>query len=157
MLRATSRLSADHGRGIPFDLIVLAADERRIRRKLLTLMHGDEVLVDFSDATTLEDRDVLVLEDGRLVEIIAADEYVYEITARDSEHLAKLAWHLGNRHLPAQIEKNRIIIARDHVIRDMLMGLGATVTEVSEPFFPEHGAYHGHSHGDNSHALLNRK
>jgi urease accessory protein len=157
MLRATSRLSADHGRGIPFDLIVLAADERRIRRKLLTLMHGDEVLVDFPEATTLENRDVLVLEDGRLVEIIAADEYVYEITARDSEHLAKLAWHLGNRHLPAQIEKGRIIIARDHVIKDMLIGLGATVTEVSEPFFPEHGAYHGHSHGDNTHALLNRK
>lgn len=157
MLRATSRLSANHGRGIPFDLIVLAADERRIRRKLLTLMHGDEVLVDFPEATTLENRDVLVLEDGRLVEIIAADEYVYEITARDSEHLAKLAWHLGNRHLPAQIEKGRIIIARDHVIKDMLLGLGATVTEVSEPFFPEHGAYHGHSHGDNTHALLNRK
>ena len=157
MLRATSRLSADHGRGIPFDLIVLAADERRIRRKLLTLTHGDEVLVDFPEATTLENRDVLVLEDGRLVEIIAADEYVYEITARDSEHLAKLAWHLGNRHLPAQIEKGRIIIARDHVIKDMLIGLGATVTEVSEPFFPEHGAYHGHSHGDNTHALLNRK
>jgi urease accessory protein len=157
MLRATARLSADHGRGIPFDLIILAADERRVRRKLLTLMHGDEVLVDFPEAITLENRDVLVLEDGRLVEIVAADEDVYEITGRDSVHLAKLAWHLGNRHLPAQIEKHRILIARDHVIKDMLIGLGANVSELSAPFSPEHGAYHGHSHGDNAHALLNRK
>jgi urease accessory protein len=157
MLRATSRLAANHGKGTPFDLIVLAADERRIRRKLLTLVHGDEVLVDFPQPITLEDRDVLVLEDGRLVEVIAADEKVYEITGRDSVHLARLAWHLGNRHLPTQIEEHRILIARDHVIKDMLLGLGATVTEIDEPFSPEHGAYHGHSHGDQNHALLNRK
>lgn len=157
MLRAQTRLPANHGKGAPFDLVVLAADERRIRRKLLTLTKGEEVLVDFPEATTLEDRDVLVLEDGRLVEIVAANENVYEITGRDSEHLTKLAWHLGNRHLPAQIEKHRILIARDHVIRDMLIGLGASVKELSAPFSPEHGAYHGHSHGDNTHALLNRK
>jgi urease accessory protein len=157
MLRATARLSADHGRGIPFDLIILAADERRIRRKLLTLTKGEEVLVDFPEAITLEDRDMLVLEDGRLVEIVAADENVYEITGRDSEHLTRLAWHLGNRHLPAQIEKHRILITRDHVIKDMLIGLGASVKELSAPFAPEHGAYHGHAHSDSTHALFNRK
>ena len=153
-LRAVSHLPAGHGRGIPFDLVTLAHDERRVRRKLLTLVHGDEVLVDFPDPVTLDDRSVLVLEDGRLVEVIAAEEMLYEIAGRDAEHLVRLAWHLGNRHLPAQLEQDRILIKRDHVIRDMLVGLGARVTDISEPFFPERGAYH--SHGDHPHALLNR-
>jgi urease accessory protein len=153
-LRAVSHLPAGHGKGIPFDLVTLAHDERRIRRRLLTLVHGDEVLVDFPAPVTLDDRAVLVLEDGRLVEVIAAEEDLYEITASDAGHLVRLAWHLGNRHLPAQLEEHRILIKRDHVIRDMLLGLGASVTAISEPFFPEHGAYHGH--GDHTHALLNK-
>lgn len=162
MLRVTARLSAGHNKGLPFDLIVLRADERRLRRKVLTLQHGDEILVDFPQAVTLEDRDCLELEDGRLVEIIAADETVYEVRGRDRKHLTTLAWHLGNRHLPTQIEEDRLIIARDHVIRQMLEGLGASVRESNEPFYPENGAYHGHSHGDHahgepSHALLYRK
>ncbi|MHB1103576.1 MAG: urease accessory protein UreE [Devosia sp.] len=153
-LRAVSHLPAGHGKGIPFDLVILAHDERRVRRKLLTLAHGDEVLVDFPNPVTLEDGAALVLGDGRLVEVIAAEESLYEITGRDSEHLVRLAWHLGNRHLPAELGEHRILIKRDHVIRDMLVGLGATVMDISEPFFPEHGAYH--SHGDRNHALLNR-
>jgi len=155
MLRATARLPADHGRGIPFDLVVLAHDERRLRRKLLTLAHGDEVLVDFPEAVTLEHGEVLLLEDGRLVEIIAAEEPLHAVTGRDGEHLMRLAWHLGNRHLSAQIERDRILIKRDHVIRDMLVRLGAEVTDVSEPFFPEYGAYHEHSH--TPHALAYRR
>ena len=153
-LRAVSHLPAGHGKGTPFDLVTLQHDERRVRRRLLTLVHGDEVLVDFPAPVTLDDRAALVLEDGRLVEVIAAEEDLYEIAARDAAHLIRLAWHLGNRHLPAQLEDRRILIKRDHVIRDMLLGLGATLTEISEPFFPEHGAYHGH--GDHTHALLNR-
>lgn len=154
ILRAVSHLPAGHGKGIPFDLVTLAHDERRIRRKLLTLVHGDEVLVDFANPVTLGDHAALVLSDGRLVEVIAAEEALYEIIGRDQAHLTRLAWHLGNRHLPAQLEERRILIKRDHVIRDMLVGLGAGVTDISEPFFPEHGAYH--SHGDHNHALLNR-
>lgn len=152
--RVVSHLPAGHRRGIPFGLVTLAHDERRVRRKLLTLVHGDEVLVDFPDPVTLDDHCVLVLEDGRLVEVIAAEEKLYEIAGRDAEHLIRLAWHLGNRHLPAQLEENRILIKRDHVIRDMLVGLGASVTDISAPFFPERGAYH--SHGDHPHALVNR-
>jgi urease accessory protein len=153
-LRALSHLPAGHGKGIPFDLVTLAHDERRLRRKLLTLVHGDEVLVDFPNPVTLEDRSALVLSDGRLVEVIAAEEELYEITAKDQQHLVRLAWHLGNRHLPAQLDERRILIKRDHVIRDMLLGLGARVADISEPFFPEHGAYH--AHGDHDHALLRR-
>jgi urease accessory protein len=153
-LRAVSHLPAGHGGGIPFDIVTLAHDERRLRRKRLTLVHGDDVLVDFPDPVTLDDHGALVLDDGRLVEVIAAEEHLYEIVAKDAAHLVRLAWHLGNRHLPAQLEPHRILIKRDHVIRDMLLGLGARVTDISEPFFPEPGAYQ--SHGDHNHALLNR-
>lgn len=140
---------------IPFDLAVLPHDERRVRRRSLGLVHGDSVLVDFPEPITLADRSALALEDGRLVEIIAAEELVYEVRARDRIHLMRLCWHLGNRHLKTQIEEDRLLILRDHVIRDMLHGLGATVAEVSEPFHPEDGAY-AHSHAEPVHALLNR-
>jgi urease accessory protein len=155
MLRATTYLAARDAKTAPFDHVTLVHDERRLRRKLLTLARGDEVLVDFPFPTTLGHGDRLVLEDGRTAEVIAAPELLHEITGADPSHLVRLAWHLGNRHLPAQLEDERILIKRDHVIRDMLIGLGATVSDVSEPFFPEHGAYH--SHGDASHALLNHR
>ena len=86
--------------------------------------------------------------------VIAADELLYEIRARDTAHLVRLAWHIGNRHTSAQLEQSRILIKRDHVLKTMLEGLGATVSNVTEPFNAEHGAYH--SHGDHSHALLAR-
>ena len=73
-LRAVSHLPAGHGKGTPFDLVTLQHDERRVRRRLLTLVHGDEVLVDFPAPVTLDDRAALVLEDGRLVEVIDAEE-----------------------------------------------------------------------------------
>ena len=134
-------------RPIPFDLVVLAQDERHLRRRVLTLQHGDKVFVDLAETTMLGDRDVLVLDDGRHVEIIAADEELCEVRARDAVHLAELAWHIGNRHLPAQIEPARILIGRDHVIEAMLEGLGATVAHITEHFSPLSGAYSGHSHG----------
>jgi urease accessory protein len=144
-----------------FELAVLPHDERRVRRRLIPLVHGDGVLVDFPETVTLDNRDCLQLDDGRLVEIIAAEEWLYDIRGRDELHLMQLCWHLGNRHLKTQIEREngdgelRVLILRDHVIKDMLRGLGATVTEVSEPFYPEEGAY-SHSHGEPVHALLNR-
>lgn len=141
--------------GTAFDLAVLPHDERRVRRRLITLVHGDQVLVDFPQPVTLEDRSALRLEDGRLAEIIAGEELLYDVRGRDPAHLLRLAWHLGNRHLKAQVEADRILILRDHVIRTMLLGLGATVTEISEPFHPEEGAY-AHAHAEPAHALLNR-
>ncbi|MCR4266523.1 urease accessory protein UreE [Nitratireductor sp. ZSWI3] len=147
MIRATSHAHAGALPGTPFDSVTLAHDERHLRRKLLTLAGGDEVLVDFPAAVALADGDALVLEDGRLVEIRAAHEPLYTVTGRNRLHLARLCWHLGNRHLPAEIREDTILIGRDHVIRDMLAGLGATVREVTAPFSPERGAYHGHGHG----------
>jgi urease accessory protein len=154
MIRVTAHLPAGKAKGTPYDTIALAHDERRLRRKLLTLPKGEEIFLDFPQALSLENGDSLHLEDGRTVEIRAADEAVFEIRGRDAAHLSKLAWHIGNRHLPAQIEKSRILIKRDHVMRQMLLGLGATVTDTTDHFSPEHGAYH--SHGDAGHALLNR-
>lgn len=156
MLRAASILPPDHGQGIPFDVVVLEHDERRLRRKLLRLAHGDEVMVDFPQTMTLEHASALKLEDGRLVKIIAAEELLYEVRGRDAAHLVRLAWHIGNRHTSAQLEDTRILIKRDHVLKTMLEGLGASVSNVAEPFFAEHGAYHAHAHADQGHALLAR-
>ena len=144
--RVTSFRRADSPDGTPFDIVVMDADERHIRRKRITLSHGDEVFVDFEKPVKLEHGDKLVLEDGRVAEVIAAEEDLMDIRARNIEHLVQLAWHIGNRHLPAQIEAARILIRRDRIIRHMLETLGATVTDVSEAFHPEHGAYHGHEH-----------
>lgn len=156
MLRVTAHVPAAMAKALPIpaDIVVLEHDARRLRRKLLVLQHGDEVMVDFAQTTTLEHGDRLKLDDGSNVEVIAAEEYLYEIRGRNTEHLIRLAWHLGNRHLSAQLEPDRILIKRDHVIRAMLEGLGAAIHEVSEPFTPEFGAYH--SHGEPAHALLNK-
>lgn len=159
VLRARSYLPPGHGKPI-WDLAVLAHDERRVRRRAVPLVHGDEVLVDFPEPLTFAQGGALELEDGRCVEIIAAEEHLIEVRGRDTLHLMELCWHLGNRHLKVQIEHGqgdeRALILRDHVIRDMLIGLGATVLDVSEPFAPLEGAYH-HSHAGENHALLYRK
>jgi len=141
----------------PVDFLVLAHDERRVRRKVLRARNGTKLLLDLPQTTTLEPGQLLEAAPGQFVEVIAADEQLYEVRARDAGHLLRLAWHIGNRHTPAQLEPDRILIARDHVLKTMLEGLGARIVNVTEPFFAEHGAYHSHSHGDAGHALLNRK
>ena len=141
MIRATAALPANHGKGKAFAQLTLPSDQRRLRRKVLAVK-GEDVLVDSAEPVTLEHFGGLLLEDGRIIEIVAAPEPLLEITPRGAEHLAQLAWHIGNRHLPAQIEKKRILVPRDHVAKAMLAGLGAEVREVSEPFLPMQGAYH---------------
>lgn len=137
----------------PFGFATLAHDERHLRRRVVMLDSGDKVLVDLPEPVALHHGDRLLLEDGRQVEIRAAEEELYEIHGRSTAHLVELAWHIGNRHLAAQIEEGRLLILRDHVIKAMLHGLGAEVTDVVEPFVPARGAYsgghaHGHDHDD---------
>lgn len=152
MRRVTGHDHSGHYHGTPFDRIVLAHDERHLRRKVLTLQQGEQVLVDLPEPVLFGHGDVLVLEDGSLAEIIAAEEALYEVLPRNREHLSELAWHLGNRHLPAQLEETRILILKDHVIKAMLEGLGARVSEITAPFHPLRGAYHsGHDHDHHSH------
>ncbi len=118
----------------------------------MTGTKGTAFLLDLPASVSLHGGDALVLEDGRLVEVVAACEPLLEIRCSDPKHLARLAWHLGNRHLPAQMLDMAIRIRRDHVIAAMAVGLGARVIEVAAPFDPEGGAYqayrasHAHSH-----------
>lgn len=141
MLKATAALPANHGKGKPFAQLVLTSDQRRLRRKVLNVK-GEEVLVDFPEAVTLDHFGGLLLEDGRVLEIVAAPEPLLEILPNGAEHLAQIAWHIGNRHMAAQIEKKRILVPRDHVAKAMLQGLGAEVRDTTEPFIPMQGAYH---------------
>lgn len=149
--RAVSVVPAGTSSGAVAGRAVLAHDERHLRRRAIDLAEGsveeNKVLVDLPEPMTLAQGDRLVLEDGRQIEIVAAPEELHDIRARDAVHLAELAWHIGNRHLAAAIEAGRILILRDHVIKAMLEGLGATVTDVVEPFSPVRGAYSGHGHG----------
>jgi urease accessory protein len=150
--RLIARALAPADAPAPFDAARLDFDARFLRRAVIYTVGGREVLVDLAEAQALPDGARLLLEDGRTVAIEAAPEALAEVRGADPRHLARLAWHLGNRHLPTQIEPDRLLIRRDHVIEDMLARQGARVTPVEAPFDPEGGAYgqgrtHGHSHG----------
>lgn len=146
--RSTEVLSPGPSEKAPLHRVNLTHDQRHLRRKLLHLENEDVVMLDLKEPVMLADGDLLVLEGGGYIEVKAASEALYDIRARNALHLVELAWHLGNRHLPAAIEEGRILTARDPVIRAMLEGLGASVSEVNEPFDPLRGAYHQHGHGD---------
>ena len=143
MLTATEIVDHCHD---PVDTITLDESARHRRRITLTSDGGIEFLLNLPKATLLRHRQGLVLNDGKVIEVQAAPEDLYEVTGRDPQHLLSLAWQIGNRHLPAQIVEDHILIRRDHVIADMLTGLGAKVEEVIAPFNPEGGAYHAHHH-----------
>ena len=130
----------------PADTVVLDFDDRHRRRMAMTGTRGLEFLLDLEQAIALRGGDALVLDDGRLVEVIAAPEPLIEIKGRDPQHLVRLAWHLGNRHLPTQITPRALRIRRDHVIAEMLKGLGARILDIDAPFDPEGGAYEGGGH-----------
>lgn len=129
--------------------VTLDYDARFLRRKVLTAANGTRFLVDLPQTTSVGIGDGFELDDGRMVGVEPAHEPLLEVTG---ENLPRLAWHIGNRHTPCQIEEDCLLIQTDHVMRDMLGKLGATVTEVEAPFTPEGGAYghgrtHGHDHG----------
>ena len=149
--RRASEVAADRSGQPLLGKAVLPHDERHLRRRAIDLVDHRKVLVDLAEPVVLRTGDVLVLEDGGHVGIAAAEEPLYEIFAADPVHLAELAWHIGNRHLAAAIEANRILILRDHVIKAMLEGLGATVKDIVAPFDPARGAYSGHGHGHHDH------
>jgi urease accessory protein len=127
------------------DCVLLDSDERQRRRSVLTGENGTKVLLDLPRPTRLHHGDGLVLEDGTIVSVTGRPEPLIEITAPDRRRLARLAWHLGNRHADVQIVGDKLRIRRDHVLEEMLRGLGAEVTSVEAPFDPEGGAYHRHN------------
>ena len=144
MLRATSVI---HAHAAPDASVTLDYDARFKRRITMKTDSGEAFLLDLPKVTDLRHGDHLVLEDGRHVKVLAAAEPLYKITARNTQDLTRLTWHIGNRHLPCQIETDHLLIRPDHVIKDMIDKLGGTVAEISQPFTPEGGAYgHGRTH-----------
>ncbi len=141
------------------DTVVLTFHDRHRRRMRMTGLNGTDFLLDLPRATVLRDGDGLMLNDGNMIAVKAATEKLHQITCDDPTHLARIAWHLGNRHLPTQIDETRILIRDDHVIAEMVRGLGGTVVDVEDAFDPEGGAYgegggghhHDHDHHDGHH------
>jgi urease accessory protein len=147
VLRAGAWRAADAG-----DRVVLDADERYRRRIVMTGERGGKFLLDLPEATALRDGDGLVLDDGAIVAVVARPEPLMEIaaagTADQAATAARLSWYLGNRHTEVQIVGGKLRIRRDHVLEEMLIGLGAVLTPIEAPFEPERGAYrHGHGEG----------
>jgi urease accessory protein len=151
MIRATEVRGQHRWSEPPADTVVLDFDDRHRRRMAMTGTRGLEFLLDLENAVALRGGDALVLDDGRLIEVVAAPEPLLEIRGADPHHLIRVAWHLGNRHLPTQIMARGLRIRRDHVIEAMVKGLGARVVEIEAPFDPEGGAYAG---GGYAHAAL---
>jgi urease accessory protein len=153
MIRATKVLGQHRWTQSAADTIVLDFDDRHRRRMAMMGTRGLEFLLDLENAVALRGGDALVLEDGRLIEVVAAAEPLIEIRGADPLHLIRIAWHLGNRHLPTQIMPKGLRIRRDHVIEAMVKGLGARIIEIEAPFDPEGGAYaSSHTHAPDSHA-----
>ena len=142
MLRATKHT---HTASNPVGQVTLDHAQRHLRRKRITLDDGSDLIVDLPKAVQLAPGDALVTEQDKHIEIIAARQKLFCLQARDDQHFAELCWHLGNRHCPAQITERQIFIEADPVLRNMLEGLGARISELEAPFQPVHGAYHTHA------------
>jgi urease accessory protein len=170
MQHAHSVRPAGSWSGEPADTIVLDYEDRYRRRIAMTGVRGLVFLLDLPEAVMLRAGDGLALEDGRIVEVVAAPESLAEIRGADAAALVRIAWHLGNRHLPTELLKKSLRIRRDPVIEDMARRLGATIVEIEAPFNPEGGAYvaaapvhghdhdhhdynHGHDHHDHGHGV----
>jgi urease accessory protein len=133
------------------DRVLLDSDERHRRRIVLTGERGTTFLLDLSRPAVLRDGDGLVLDDETVVRVVGKPEPLIEIAASDAHELARLAWHLGNRHTDVQVIGEKLRIRHDHVLEEMLVRLGARLTPIEAPFEPERGAYDGHAH-DHAHA-----
>jgi urease accessory protein len=133
------------------DTITLDHQDRHRRRMAMKTDGGLEFLLDLGNAAVLDDGDALKLDDGALVRVAAKAEDLIEITTENPLRLMKVAWHLGNRHVAAEVTADAIYIAPDHVLVEMVRGLGAKAEPVQRPFRPERGAYHEHAAPDHDH------
>lgn len=138
--------SADRKPGRVIDTLILPFVQRTAQRGFLFGVKGTCIELDFAEPVCLRNDDVLLLDDGSLVEIVSEAEPLFEARAADAAALARLAWHLGDRHVPVQIFTNRLRMRRDPALEAMLKGLGARMTEIEAPFDPEGGAYTQHAH-----------
>jgi urease accessory protein len=158
MPRATRVVPAAERKDAPvLDTLILPHAQRQAQRGFLFGVKGTCVELDFAEPVRLRTDDALVLEDGGLVEVVAEPEPLVEVRAADLPSLARLAWHLGDRHVPIQVLERRLRLKRDPAIEALLQSLGAKVVAIDAPFEPEGGAYatsagdHGHRHHDHDH------
>jgi urease accessory protein len=132
------------------DSVTLDYEGRFLRRKALATDGGAALHVDLAETVSLDDGDAFETTSGEMIAVRGAPEPLVEVRAEGAD-LARLAWHVGNRHTPAQIESGRLLIRRDHVLEDMLRRRGAELCPLMAQFRPEGGAYgrgrtHGHPH-----------
>jgi urease accessory protein len=163
MPRATGVIAASHRHDRDIvDTVILDHAQRSASKLSVATAKGGTIEIDLHGAVRLHTDDLLVLEDGTLVEVVAAPEPLIEVRAADVAALARLAWHLGDRHIPVQLLPNRIRAQRDSAVEALLASLGVKVTPIDAPFEPESGAYapmqarghadhHGHDHAHCSH------
>ncbi|MCB8822844.1 urease accessory protein UreE [Microvirga rosea] len=152
MIRATSIIRREAvDEDLIVDMITLDHGDRYRRRIVLHADGGTALLLDLDKLDVLEDGDAIRLDSGWLVQVRAAPEKLIEVRTDDSLDLLTLAWHIGNRHVSAEIARDAIYLAYDHVLLDMLQGLGARTEIVERPFRPVRGAYHHHEQGGHSH------
>jgi len=154
-------LAAAPGESRVIDTVILTPEQRRAPRGSVTGAKGTHLSFDIAEPVALRAGDLLQLDDGNLIEIVAEPEPLIEARANDLTALARLAWHLGDRHVPVQLFANRLRVRRDPAIEALLARLGAKVVAIEAPFDPEGGAYaaqthehhhHGHDHHHHGHA-----
>ena len=133
------------------DRLNLPFEQRRKSRLRAHLVSGEEVVLLLPRGEALRSGDLLLASDGRVVEVVARPELLLHVECDSPQALARAAYHLGNRHVPVQVGQGFLRLAADHVLEQMLKGLGATITGIEAPFEPESGAYAGHSHGGAGH------
>ena len=149
MKRVTAiRPAGEWDAGAARDAIVLDAQDRHRRRVVFVGTAGATYLLDLPRRAQLRDGDALLIEDGTFVRVTGKSESLVEIAATNAHELARLAWHIGNRHTEVQISGDRLRIRRDHVLEEMVAGLGAKVTRIEAPFDPEPGAPQSHHDHD---------
>jgi urease accessory protein len=149
-----SKPANDWDAGTAIDFIVLDAQDRHRRRVVFVGEHGATYLLDLPKPILLRDGDGLQLEDGSVVRVTGKPEPLVEISAGNPRELARISWHIGNRHTDVQLVGDKVRLRRDHVLEEMLRGLGATFAFIEAPFDPESGAYdqgHAHSHERGEH------
>jgi urease accessory protein len=158
MHRIVRVVAAAPAEGRVIDTVILTPEERRAPRGNVTGVKGTRLTFELAEPVALRAGDLLELDDGNLVEVVAEPEPLIEARAKDLTALARLAWHLGDRHVPVQLFANRLRVRRDPAIEVLLARLGAKLVAIEAPFDPEGGAYvapahghHHHGHGDHDH------
>ena len=155
MQRIVKVMTAAGGESPIIDTVILTPGARRAPRGSVIGVKGTRLTFELPAPVALRGGDLLQLDDGNLIEVVAEPEPLIEARAKDLTALARLAWHLGDRHVPVQLFANRLRVRRDPAIEALLARLGAKVTAIEAPFDPEGGAYtaqvHGHHHHGHDH------